>query len=563
MSYTGLMKKNKKNHSLIFVLLLILIVLTSILSFQIYFLNRIYPGVYIAGEHYIGLTKEQAGFKLKQQFLNRSSTPVEFNYQGQDFSVSLESIQNSQELYDLIGKAFSYGHSRFYMSKIDLKLSNKLTPEIDSQLRFIAQSVNQIPIEAQIKIIDDQIQVTPSQPGQVLDESTMRQRLITYLNTGQLLDTNLPTKIVQPKATYVAGLKVKNILDKIKTKPIVLEYNQKSWTLDYKTIASMMDLGKVGIDQQRLEEYLNKIALEIDRPVEEPLFTFDGKKVIEFRPPQEGLRVDRNSSAILIAQNLTSNIPIQLVVDVSLAKNKLTNELGIRHLLAQGVSHFAGSIPNRIFNINLAALRINGVLIAPGKGFSFNETVGDISGASGYKQAYVIKEGRTVLDDGGGVCQVSTTLFRAALNAGVPITARIAHAYRVSYYEQGFPPGLDATIFSPQVDLKFKNDTRAHILIQAYTIGNSLYVDLYGTSDGRVSEISKSIVSNVTPPPEELRQDDPTLAKGAVKQVDWAASGAKVVFSRKVIKDGQEIIKETFVSNYRPWQAVFLVGTKE
>lgn len=563
MSYTSLMKKNKKNHNLIFVLLLILIMLSSILSFQLYFLNRIYPGVYIAGEHYMGLTKEQAQFKLKQQFLKRTSRPVEFSYQDQDFSVSLESIQNSQELYTINEKAFSYGHSVFYMSKIDLKLSNKLTPDIDSQLKFIAQSIREPPIEAQIKIIDEQVQVTPSQDGLVLDEDSLRQTLIDYLNTGILLESNLPTKIAQPKATYEQGLQVKNILDKIKTKPIVLEYNQKSWTLDYKTIASMMDLGKVSIDEQRLEEYLNKIALEIDRPVEEPLFTFDGRRVIEFRPPQEGLRLDRNSSAILISQNLTSNIPIQLVVNVNPAKNKLTNELGIRHLLAQGVSHFAGSIPNRIFNINLAASRINGVLIAPGKVFSFNETVGDISGASGYKQAYVIKEGRTILDDGGGVCQVSTTLFRAALNSGLPTLARTAHAYRVSYYEQGFPPGLDATIFSPQVDFKFKNDTRVHILIQAYTIGNSLYIDLYGTSDGRVSEISKSIVSNVTPPPEDLRQDDPTLPKGTVKQVDWAASGAKVVFSRKVTRDGQEISKETYVSNYRPWQAIYLVGTKE
>lgn len=558
------MKKSHKGKNLTLTILFsILLILSSILLLQLYFLNRIYPGVYIAGEHYIGLTKEQAEFKLKQQFLNRTSIPVEFSYQGQDFGVSLESIQPSQELYDLYGKAFSYGHSIFYMSKIDLKLSNKLTPDIDSQLKFIAQSINQPPIEAQIKIIDEQVQVTPSQDGLVLDEDSLRQTLIDYLNTGILLETNLPTKIAQPKATYEQGLQVKNILDQIKSKPIVVEYNQKKWVLDYKIIASMMDLEKADIDQQRLEEYLKKVASEIDRSSEEPLFTFNGKRVTEFRPPQEGLRLDRKSSAILIAQNLTTNMSIQLVVEVNFPKNKLTNELGIRHLLAQGVSHFAGSIPNRIFNINLAASRINGVLIAPGKGFSFNETVGDISGASGYKQAYVIKEGRTILDDGGGVCQVSTTLFRAALNSGLPILARTAHAYRVAYYEQGFPPGLDATIFSPQVDLKFKNDTRAHILIQAYTIGSSLYVDLYGTSDGRVSEISKSIVSNVTPPPEDLKQDDPTLPRGTVKQVDWAAHGAKVVFSRKVIKDGTEIIKESYVSNYRPWQAIYLVGTKD
>ena len=168
-----------------------------------------------------------------------------------------------------------------------------------------------------------------------------------------------------------------------------------------------------------------------------------------------------------------------------------------------------------------------------------------------------------MLDDGGGVCQDSTTLFRAVLNAGLPVVKRTAHAYRVGYYEQGFPPGLDATVFSPSVDFQFKNDTPSHVLIQAYTLGNSLYVDLYGTSDGRVSKISTPIVTNQTRPPPELRQDDPTLPKGTVKQVDFSAWGANVTFTRKVERNGEILINETFRSNFRPWQAIFLVGTKE
>ncbi|MBI4040150.1 VanW family protein, partial [Candidatus Daviesbacteria bacterium] len=136
-----------------------------------------------------------------------------------------------------------------------------------------------------------------------------------------------------------------------------------------------------------------------------------------------------------------------------------------------------------------------------------------------------------------------------------------AHAYRVGYYEQGFPPGLDATVFAPSVDFKFKNDTPASILIQSYTVGLTLYVDLYGTSDGRVAKISTPIVTNQTPPPPPLNQDDPTLPKGTTKQVDWSAWGANVIFTRTVIRDGQTLINETYRSNYRPWQAIFLVGT--
>jgi vancomycin resistance protein YoaR len=202
-------------------------------------------------------------------------------------------------------------------------------------------------------------------------------------------------------------------------------------------------------------------------------------------------------------------------------------------------------------------------LLSPGEVFSFNQAVGDISAETGYKQAYVIKEGRTVLDDGGGVCQVSTTLFRAVLYAGLPVIERTAHAYRVGYYEQGFPPGLDATVFYPTVDFKFKNDTPAYLLIQTVISGSKLYFNLYGTSDGRVTTLSKSTVTDQTPPPPDLKQDDPTLPKGEVKQVDWAAWGAKVSFTRTVTREGEEIIKETWRSNYRPWQAVYLVGIKE
>jgi len=231
--------------------------------------------------------------------------------------------------------------------------------------------------------------------------------------------------------------------------------------------------------------------------------------------------------------------------------------------LGRGISNFAGSIPNRIYNIGLTASKINGVLVPPDEIFSFNQTVGDITAATGFKQAYVIKEGRTVLDDGGGVCQDSTTLFRAVLNAGLPVVKRTAHAYRVSYYEQGFPPGLDATVFYPSVDFQFKNDTPASILIQAYTSGLTLYIDLYGTSDGREVSLTRPVITNQTPPPPELRQDDPSLPKGTVKQVDWGAWGATVTFKRTVTRAGQTLLNETWRSNFKPWQAVYLVGTME
>ena len=214
----------------------------------------------------------------------------------------------------------------------------------------------------------------------------------------------------------------------------------------------------------------------------------------------------------------------------------------------------------------LAASKLHGVLIKPGEVFSFNNTLGDVSASTGFQPAYIIKAGRTVLGDGGGVCQVSTTLFRAALNTGLPIIERQAHAYRVHYYEEaGFKAGLDATVFSPSVDLKIKNDTPGYILIQTNIDETvpSLTFELYGTGDGRKTEILDHKVWGITSPPPPLYQDDPTLQLGVVKQVDFSAWGAKASFQYKVTaEDGRVLQDQVFYSNFRPWQAVFLKGTK-
>jgi vancomycin resistance protein YoaR len=210
----------------------------------------------------------------------------------------------------------------------------------------------------------------------------------------------------------------------------------------------------------------------------------------------------------------------------------------------------------------LAASKLKGVLIAPGETFSFNQSLGDVSAFAGFQQAYIIKDGKTILGDGGGVCQVSTTLFRAALNAGLPIVERSAHAYRVGYYEQDSPPGLDATVYGPSTDLKFENNTPNFILIQpAIDLAKfKLVFELYGTKDNRIVKLTKPVVSDVVPPPEDVYQDDPTLPAGKIVQTEHRAAGAKVSFTYTVEKEGQTLFRKTFVSNYRPWANVYLRG---
>ncbi|MEK7159945.1 MAG: VanW family protein [Patescibacteria group bacterium] len=327
--------------------------------------------------------------------------------------------------------------------------------------------------------------------------------------------------------------------------------------------------------QDKFQELIEPISKKIERKPIDALFKFENNKVTAFRPSVEGQIIDfdllntRLDSQALSVMSSKKKTVIIIPIPVRKIEPDITtdeaNSLGIKELIGQGHSLFYHSIPSRIYNINLAATRINGILVAPGEVFSFDKALGDVSSFTGYKQAYIIQSGKTVLGDGGGVCQVSTTFFRALLNAGLPIVERYAHAYRVGYYEQDSPPGFDATIFVPTVDLRFKNDTPNYILIQSefnpYNYSLSFY--LYGTKDGRTVTMTKPVISNVRPAPPDIYQDDPTLPKGEIKQTDFAAPGANVYFTRTVTKNGKTIIFDKFVSSYQPWQAIFLKGTKE
>lgn len=325
--------------------------------------------------------------------------------------------------------------------------------------------------------------------------------------------------------------------------------------------------------KDKLNNLISPLSEKINVEPVEALFSFQNGRVVTFRPSSDGQAIDEDKlSNELLSKFQTlliypSSQPVSIAIPIKIKKPSITtdkaNNLGIKELIGVGTSLFQHSIPNRIYNITLAATRLNGILVKPGETFSFDQALGDVSAFTGYKQAYVIQNGKTILGDGGGVCQVSTTFFRALLNAGLPIVERHAHAYRVGYYEQDSPPGLDATIYSPSVDLRFTNDTGNYILIQTAVDPNiqRLTFFLYGTSDGRTTNVSSPVITSQTPPPAPLYQDDPTRPAGSLEQTDFAAWGASVYFTRTVEKNGKVIISDKFVSNYQPWQAVYIRGT--
>ena len=231
---------------------------------------------------------------------------------------------------------------------------------------------------------------------------------------------------------------------------------------------------------------------------------------------------------------------------------------GVLALIGEGVSNFWGSSRSRVRNIYTGAAKLNGTWITKDATFSFNQAVGPIDEDHGFLESLVIVGDATEKGVGGGICQVSTTTFRAAFFAGLPIVERHPHSYQLHYYR---PLGLDATIYQPWRDLKFKNDTPGDILILTQIKGTRLYVRFFGTPDRQV-DWSGPALKDRKPALEPREIVDETLEPGARKQVDWAAEGVTATITRHVVYDDGRELNDVFSSTYRPWGDVYLVGPK-
>ncbi|HLE90477.1 MAG TPA: VanW family protein, partial [Anaerolineales bacterium] len=284
-----------------------------------------------------------------------------------------------------------------------------------------------------------------------------------------------------------------------------------------------------------------------------------------------GRELDVGASIIAINEALArGEHTIPLVVNEAqpkIAGTATGQELGITELIWAETSYFYGSSPERIQNIKAASASFHGVLVAPGETFSMGQYLGDVSLENGFAEALIIYGGRTIKGVGGGVCQVSTTLFRAVFNAGFPIVERNSHAYRVSYYEQtasgAVDPrlaGLDATVYFPLVDFKFTNDSPYWILMETYVDSGSLTWKFYSTSDGRSVTWDTTGPTNVVPAPPPSFEENPELRKNEMKQVDWAANGADVTVTRTVWRNGSVLFQDTISTQYQPWQAICQYG---
>ena len=570
-------------------LLLGLLILLVFSAYQVAYNQKIYPGIKVLNLPLANLTRAQAEKSLNNFLSQKQKDSFVLTETNHSYSFNLASIDFVYLSKETVDKAFSVGRNQTLPQNLsrqfelllkpislqpDFKLDdNKLSQEVAS----LATQLNSPLIEPSLSLEETNKQkkvvLQPGQSGRILNQQRLINSFKQRLTQANFEPVNLPLEELeneiddaQIEATLI---KAEALIDK----EIVLRIKENKFPLTDQDLISFLDFTD-SWQKDKIALWFEELAQTVNHPPQNASFKFENGRVLEFKPAKKGLSLQTQPSLDLLEEKLNELLVSQekqLIVDLPLKETSPSietgsvNDLGIEEEVSRGISFFKGSIVNRIYNVALAATKINGLLIAPGEIFSFNQAVGDISLTTGFKQAYIIKDGKTILGDGGGVCQVSTTLFRAALNAGLEITERRAHAYRVSYYEQNSQPGFDATVFAPSTDLKFRNNTPAHLLIQTQTdkTNKKLTIELYGRKDNRKITIGKPRVWDQSPPPPDLYQDDPTLPIGTTKQIDWKSWGAKASFDYLVEKDSQILQQKTFYSNYHPWQAIFLKGTKE
>ena len=345
----------------------------------------------------------------------------------------------------------------------------------------------------------------------------------------------------------------------------------KSWTIKANRLVTWASAQKtenglaISLDREKVKNYIQStISPQIDQEPVRPRFEMKGGRVSSWQAGRKGLAVSIDKTADSLINGFLNNEKTITVITEETGADDLTNDnsFKIKEVIGTGHSSFTGSPANRRHNIATGAAALHGLLIKPDEEFSLVKALGDISGETGYLPELVIKGNKTIPEYGGGLCQVGTTVFRSALSSGLPITMRQNHSYRVSYYE---PAGTDATIYTPQPDLRFMNDTGNYILIQARTVKNDLYFDFWGVSDGRIATSTYPVIYNIVKPePTKIIESD-ELKPGEKKCTESSHNGADAYFDYKVIypedsKVEPLVQEKRFKSHYIPWQAVCLVG---
>lgn len=443
----------------------------------------------------------------------------------------------------------------------------------------------------QIKTLDPlDYEITSEQPGIVYDFSQVAAQVNDAWVNLQPVDVKIEKKNKNPEITKK---EVKEIIPRLgnvfKVGNLDLIYNDSqtkqelNWKIGLDKISRWINVQKVldnglafGLDKEKVIKYVELLSQEVNVEPQNARFKVgDDGKVQEFEVSRPGIAVNLEKTYEVLNQAVLERIwrdqgltkSVTMAVDITEPNIKTgdVNDLGIKEILGVGISDYSNSPTNRIKNIRNAVNKLNGILIKPDEEFSALKYTAPFTKEGGYLPELVIKGDEIKPEIGGGLCQIGTTLFRMAMNSGMPITQRQNHSLVVFHYNDpvNHSPGTDATVYDPAPDFRFKNDTGRYLLIQTAmnTKKQLLLFSLWGTSDGRKGSYTHPKVSRWIPYDPEVKEVETTKLDPGKKECQNAFKGADASFTYMRILPNGQTEERVFESHYRALPKICLVGS--
>jgi vancomycin resistance protein YoaR len=550
------------------------------------------PGISVRGAALTAMQRDAVQQALERRYAAFLAAPVTIVLDGRRWSLTADQLGITVDLAGTADMVARYGRSGTIVDRMlqiaqlyqrgGVDFAPRVTLDAvraQAALDGIAATYDRVPRDAALSLAAGRAIAVPAESGrQALVDETLA-LLAEAIRTLEPQTIEMRTRRIDPTTNDLAIAPAVAAASAMLTEPFVVSHAGRQFTWERERVAESIALraedGALSAvpDPERLARAVTKLAQLVDSPSSEPRVAFRDGALQIVAPGTEGQRIDQPAAvaaidAALRAGEHTIELPMATVIP------RITEQglsaLGITELIGVGRSSFAGSAAYRLTNIQAGAARMDGVLIAPDEEFSFNTQLGPVDESHGFVQGYAVIGDRTQLEWGGGVCQVSTTVFRSAFWAGVPITERHAHPFHIGWYDafsfpEGDGPGMDATIFTGVLDLRFRNDTGHWILMETEVDQDAsiLTVRLYGTMPaGRTVRASAPSIENVVEPPTApIYVDDPELPSGTVNQTDRARKGMDVTVYRTITEQGVDRIPETYLTHFRPWPDVFVRGT--
>lgn len=584
---SNILRRTPLDFGAIFGVLFLLTLTVGAISWQFWHVNRIYHGVTVANVAVGGMTRAEALVELGRQLPTYPMPALTLTQGDQQWPLQQGAFQSSPDFLSAVNEAYLVGRQRPFLERLGEQIialtgGVNVRPSLRYDQTQLQQVVFAVADEAEQpgrparQLGDLSI---PAEPGILVDVGATTSNLIAALASATTTAIEVPLVVTEfiPQASATVENPAATILTESTTTgsltSMPLGFSPLRLIDQRYGIELALDpilLGKVvpsgdptQMDADALRGYLFNLAAQLDVAPRDARLRFNPATggVTVLQESHSGRQLDIGATIDSIQEVLvngsTQATLVLREVPATVDMNRVA-EMGIRELVASGVSYFRGSSVARVRNIEVAAEKFDGLVIPPGEIFSFNAGVEDVTAANGFEDSLVILGDTTAVGVGGGVCQVSTTIFRAAYNAGFPIVERYNHGYVVSWYGD---PGLDATIYTPTVDFRFRNDTGAYLLIEPVVdnIGGVITFNLYGTKPDRVVTVGLPQRSNVIEPEPPTYVINEALAPGQRKQVEWEQTGMTVTVERTIVENGTTRT-DTLTSVYQPWQAVYEVG---